>query len=117
MVWNFILIVLILLFLIGFVIYRLRDPQGNRPKSKGRIHPERFAIPSLIEEVKKSINDYTGSDIYDLALDEEDFERRQRMRNELKRALKGCSTGNIFDKIYVKEFILDRLLKECGLSD
>lgn len=117
MLQNFLLIVLILLALIIYIIYRLRDPQGNRPKPKTAYDPEQFTLQSIIEFIKKSVNDFTSSDIYDMALDEEDFERRQRMRNELKRALKGCATGNIHDKIYVKEFILDRLLKEYGLTD
>lgn len=102
--------------LIGYLVYKLRNPYGTNKKAS-LIDYEKFSIKQVTEFIKQSINEMTNSDIYDKALDQEDYERIMNNRAELKSAQKGCATGNIYDKIYVKDFIFDRLLKYYDFTD
>lgn len=113
---NLILICAIILGLIAYLIYKLRNPH-NVPKKEAVIDYERFTVHQMIEFIKNCLNEATSSDLYDVALDQEDFNRRQNKRVELKSALKNCTSGNLYDKIYIKEFIFDKLLKDYGLSN
>ena len=47
--------------------------------------------------------------LYDLALSEEEFERRKNVKYELKRALKGAGYADSNDKKYVKSLMFDLL--------
>ncbi|TVX85619.1 ATPase, T2SS/T4P/T4SS family [Paenibacillus agilis] len=114
---NLIIICLIILGLIAFLIYRLRDPHGNVKKKAVHIDYEQFTVKAITDFIKKSINDVTSSDLYDEALDQEDYERRQNKKAELKNALKGSTSGNINDKLYVKDFIFDRLIKNYDFNE
>lgn len=120
MVWNVAAIAAILLLLIGYMIYRFMNPAAAAPpkaRASEALDRERYSLQAVIGFVKKAINEMTGSDLYDLALDQEDFERRQNKRAELKRALKGCTSGDKYDKLYVKEFMFDLLSKNYGMND
>ena len=48
---------------------------------------------------------------------EEELERRKQKKYELKKALKGCTYGDVNDKKYVKELIFDLLFKEYGVNE
>ncbi|MGY3386798.1 pilus assembly protein CpaF [Paenibacillus polymyxa] len=114
--WNGIVIGVILLLLLVFLIYKLKNPIAT-PKSSQRIDVEKFNISAMTKFVKKRINDMTGHNIYLHALDRDDFERQKKMKNELKAALKGCNSGDIYDKLYVKDLIHDLLMKGYGLNE
>ena len=43
--------------------------------------------------------------------------RRKNKKYELKKALKGCTYGDVNDKKYVKELIFDLLAKEYGVTE
>ena len=48
--------------------------------------------------------------LYDIGLSEEELKRRRAKKYELKKALKGCTYGDVNDKKYVKTLIYDLLL-------
>ena len=50
-------------------------------------------------------------------LSEEELKRRKNKKYELKKALKGCTYGDVNDKKYVKELIYDLLSKEYGVTE
>ncbi|MGM1023173.1 MAG: pilus assembly protein CpaF [Bacillota bacterium] len=114
--WNGIAIGVILLILLVFLIYKLKNPIAS-PKSSKSIDVGKFNIKSMTKYVKQQINEMTGRNIYENALDRDDFERQKNMRNELKAALKGCNSGDLYDKLYVKDLIYDLLMKGYGLNE
>ncbi len=118
MVWNFILILTILLCLVVYLIYRFKNPV-DLPTSKKEKHfdKRKYSIKEMTSFMKKTINEMTGSDLYDLALDQTDFERRQKKRAELKSALKGATSGDINEKTYVKSFMYDIYLQNYGINN
>ena len=55
--------------------------------------------------------------MYDIGLSEEELKRRKNKKYELKKALKGCTYGDVNDKKYVKELIYDLLAQEYGVDE
>ncbi|MDQ0110656.1 pilus assembly protein CpaF [Paenibacillus harenae] len=120
MLLNVILVLLILLALVAYLLYKFMNPAASAA-SLGRkndsVDKRKYTLKEMTSFLKKTINEMTGSDLYDLALDQEDFERRQRKRAELKSALKGSTSGNIYDKMYVKQFMFDIYHQMYGLNE
>ena len=52
-----------------------------------------------------------------MGLSEDELKRRKNKKYELKKALKGCTYGDVNDKKYVKELIFDLLLREYGVDE
>ena len=69
------------------------------------------------EFVKKRLDEITKVNLYDIGLSEEELKRRKNKKYELKKALKGCTYGDVNDKKYVKELIFDLLAKEYGVTE
>ena len=69
------------------------------------------------EFVKKRLDEITKVNLYDIGLSEEELKRRKNKKYELKKALKGCTYGDVNDKKYVKELIYDLLVKEYGVDE
>lgn len=76
-----------------------------------------YTLPLMIEFVKKRLDEITKINLYDIGLSEEELERRKSKKYELKKALKGCTYGDVNDKKYVKELIYDLLAKEYGVNE
>jgi pilus assembly protein CpaF len=111
---NWVIIGVIILLGLILLYLKLTDKK-NLPKQGSE--EKKFTIEAMTEYVKRTLNEMTNSNLYDLGLSEEEFRRRKSQRNELKKALKGCTSGDINDKTYVKYFIFDLLLKTYGLTE
>ena len=71
----------------------------------------------MTEFVKKRLDEITKINLYDIGLSEEELKRRKNKKYELKKALKGCTYGDVNDKKYIKELIYDLLAKEYGVNE
>ena len=76
-----------------------------------------YTIAKMMEFVKKRLDEITKVNLYDIGLSEEELKRRKNKKYELKKALKGCTYGDVNDKKYVKELIFDLLEKEYGVTE
>lgn len=70
----------------------------------------------LTEQVKNSLHELSHSQLADIGLHEEEYRRRINQRAEMRKALKGCVSGSISDKTYVKNLIADLLTRNIGLN-
>ncbi|MDP4095280.1 CpaF/VirB11 family protein [Paenibacillus sp. P96] len=116
-VWNGIGIGILLIVLLSYLIYKLRNPLSVSREKKNVEDLERYSMKQISRYIKDKFNEMTGANLYDLALDLEDFNRQKHMRTELKAALKGCNSGDLYDKMYVKDLIYDLLLRDYGLDE
>lgn len=110
-IFNIILIVLLITLVVGFVVYRVKrvDVGGsNRSSDLVRLN-EKYSIQGMQSFIKKQFDEITRMNLYDLALSEEEFERRKNVKYELKRALKGAGYADVNDKKYVKTLMFDLL--------
>ena len=71
----------------------------------------------LIYYIKQRLDEITKVNLYDIGLSEEELKRRKAKKYELRKALKGCTYGDVNDKKYVKELIYDLLYKEYGVNE
>ena len=71
----------------------------------------------MIAFVKQRLDEITKVNLYDIGLSEEELKRRKAKKYELRKALKGCTYGDVNDKKYVKELIYDLLCKEYGVNE
>jgi pilus assembly protein CpaF len=115
---NMLFIVLIILALIALLFVKITGRKDKVPQKNKEVNSEEdYQIPILIKHIQKSFNDITNTNLYDLGLDEEEFLRRKRKRNELVAALKSCNTGNASDKQYVKDYIADLLIHTYNINE
>ena len=117
---NFVNIILILLVLLiaGFLIIRkLKKRQDEKEEEKVQVDDKTYTLEKMTAFVKKRLDEITKINLYDIGLSEEELKRRKNKKYELKKALKGCTYGDVNDKKYVKELIFDILSKEYGVSE
>lgn len=108
---TFILIALLLLS-IFFLYLRLsrRLPERTDDTSV-------YTLEAMTTFVKSKLHELTSSNLADFGLSEEEYRRRKSKRAELKKALRGCTSGDLRDKEYVKEIIADLLAQRYELDD
>ena len=117
MIINIVLIIAVLLITI-FVIYsNVKKKQAEEPEEEIQVDDKTFTIQKMTEYVKKRLDEITKINLYDIGLSEEELKRRKNKKYELKKALKGCTYGDVNDKKYVKELIFDILSKEYGVDE
>ena len=117
MIINIILIVAIL-GITGLIIYNnIKKKQTEEPEKEIEVDDKTYTIEKMTEYVKKRLDEITKINLYDIGLSEEELKRRKNKKYELKKALKGCTYGDVNDKKYVKELIYDILSKEYGVNE
>ena len=117
MIVNIILSVLVLLIAM-YVIYRnIKKKKEAEVEKQIEVDDKTYTIDMMIEFVKKRLDEITKINLYDIGLSEEELKRRKNKKYELKKALKGCTYGDVNDKKYVKEIIYDLLLQEYGVDE
>ena len=90
--------------LIAFVIYIFTKNDSNaaiKLNKDGRT----YTVEQMTKFIKARMDEITRTNLYDIGLSEEELRRRKNKKYELKKALKGCTYGDVNDKKYVKELI------------
>ncbi len=114
---NVFLIIVVLLLAI-FIIFRfIRKKQAEQVEEQIQVDDKTYTLELMKEFVKKRLDEITKINLYDIGLSEEELKRRKQKKYELKKALKGCTYGDVNDKKYVKELIYDLLYREYGVNE
>ncbi len=101
-----------------YVIYNtIKKKKNAEVEVQVDVDDKTYTIEKMIEFVKRRLDEITKINLYDIGLSEEELKRRKNKKYELKKALKGCTYGDVNDKKYVKELIFDLLQKEYGVSE
>lgn len=112
MLVNAILIFAVAALVIAFVIKKLKEKKSQEEEVEVIQDDKTYTMEQMITFVKRRMDEITKVNLYDLGLSEEELKRRKNKKYELKKALKGCTYGDVNDKKYVKELIFDLLSKE-----
>ena len=113
-----ILLILVVIAVAGYVIYYNIKKKKEAPvETTLNVDDKTYTIEVMTEFVKKRLDEITKINLYDIGLSEEELNRRKNKKYELKKALKGCTYGDVNDKKYVKELIFDLLEKEYGVTE
>ena len=117
MILNIILCVIVLLA-VGIIIMRSITKKKEQKVEQEIMQDDKtYTLEKMTEFVKRRLDEITKINLYDIGLSEEELKRRKKKKYELKKALKGCTYGDVNDKKYVKELIYDLLLKEYGVDE
>ena len=116
---------LLIIAIVGVAFYLIqRKIKANQQKAENegkvndvKVDDKTYTLDMMIKFTKKRIDEITKVNLYDLGLSEEELKRRKDKKYELKKALKGCTYGDVNDKKYVKELIFDILSKEYGVDE
>ena len=113
-----IVLILVVIAVAGYVIYYSIKKKKEAPVEMTlNVDDKTYTIDMMTEFVKKRLDEITKINLYDIGLSEEELKRRKNKKYELKKALKGCTYGDVNDKKYVKELIYDLLAKEYGVDE
>ncbi|OIA99363.1 pilus assembly protein CpaF [Paenibacillus sp. LC231] len=107
------LIVIALLLLAVFFLY-LRMSRRLPERTDGETV---YTLAAMTAFVKDMLHEMTTSHLSDFGLSEEEYRRRKNKRAELKKALRGCTSGDLRDKEYVKQVITDLLMQQYEMDD
>ena len=116
-VFNFVMIILVIVIAAVLLGRRLKKKADQKVEEKVKVDDKTYTLEMMTQFVKKRLDEITKINLYDIGLSEEELKRRKAKKYELKKALKGCTYGDVNDKKYVKELIYDLLYKEYGVNE
>ena len=99
------------------IYYSIKKKREAEVEATVNVDDKTYTIEKMTEFIKKRLDEITKINLYDIGLSEEELKRRKNKKYELKKALKGCTYGDINDKKYIKELIFDLLQKEYGVNE
>ena len=109
---NLMLTMMIAILLLGYLYLIFR----KKPKeSKEVIEPYDFTY--LLQCVQESFNEILNINFGEYNLKAEEREKREKLRMNLKKALRTCSYGNVGEKEYVKDYIKMLLQQKYGVNE
>ena len=113
-----IVLILVVLAIAGYIVYYIiKKKKTAEVETEIDVDDKTYTIEKMIEFVKRRLDEITKINLYDIGLSEEELKRRKNKKYELKKALKGCTYGDVNDKKYVKELIYDLLEQEYGVTE
>ena len=116
-IFNLVMLVAVLVGADFFIVNRLKRKQDEKVEEEIQIDDKTYTLDTMTAFVKRRLDEITKINLYDIGLSEEELKRRKNKKYELKKALKGCTYGDVNDKKYVKELIYDLLSKEYGVTE
>ena len=91
-----IILILVVVAIAGYVIYyTIKKKQNAEVETEVDVDDKTYTIEKMIEFVKRRLDEITKINLYDIGLSEEELKRRKNKKYELKKALKGCTYGDI----------------------
>ena len=115
--FNVLLIIVIFAAAVGGVYYYIQKNKNAEVEQEVEKDEKTYTLETMRNYVKKRLDEITKINLYDIGLSEEELKRRKSKKYALKKALKGCTYGDVNDKRYIKELISDLLSKEYGVDE
>ncbi len=114
---NILLIIIVVVAAVMLVFRFIKKRKDEEVEQTVEQDDKTYTLDKMIAFIKKRLDEITKINLYDIGLSEEELKRRKNKKYELKKALKGCTYGDVNDKKYVKELIYDLLYKEYGVDE
>ena len=114
---NILLTVVVLVVAIAAIFYYIKKKKTEEVETTINVDDKTYTLDVMKDFVKRRLDEITKVNLYDIGLSEEELKRRKNKKYELKKALKGCTYGDVNDKKYVQELIYDLLSSEYGVDE
>ena len=110
---NIILTLVVIILAGGGIAYFVKRNKNAEVEEEVQKDEKTYTLDEMRDYIKKRLDEITKVNLYDIGLSEEELKRRKNKKYALKKALKGCTYGDVNDKRYVKEL----LSKEYGVNE
>ena len=110
-------IIVVFIIAVMSILYYINKNKNAEVEQEIEHDDKTYTLEKMRDYVKKRLDEITKINLYDIGLSEEELKRRKNKKYALKKALKGCTYGDVNDKRYVKELIADLLSKEYGMDE
>lgn len=114
---NIIISIAIVAIVVALIYKKIKNNQNAKVVEDVVVDDKTYTLEKMIDYIKRKMDEITKVNLYDLGLSEEELKRRKNKKYELKKALKGCTYGDVNDKKYVKQLIYDLLLNDYGVDE
>ena len=114
---NIIISIAIVAIVVALIYKKLKNNQNAKGVEDVVVDDKTYTLEKMVDYIKRKMDEITKVNLYDLGLSEEELKRRKNKKYELKKALKGCTYGDVNDKKYVKQLIYDLLLNDYGVDE
>ena len=114
---NILLTIIVIILAGAGIAYFVKKNKNAEIEEEIEKDEKTYTLEAMRDYVKKRLDEITKVNLYDIGLSEEELKRRKNKKYALKKALKGCTYGDVNDKKYVKELIFDLLAKEYGVTE
>ncbi len=114
---NILLIIVVIISAIAGLAYWLKKNKNAEVEIEQEKDDKTYTLEMMRAFIKKRLDEITKINLYDIGLSEEELKRRKNKKYALKKALKGCTYGDVNDKRYIKELIADLLAQEYGINE
>lgn len=108
---NLLLIVIVILIAFFLLFQFIKKRKTEQVEENIEVDDKTYTLEKMTAFVKSRLDEITKINLYDIGLSEEELKRRKQKKYELKKALKGCTYGDVNDKKYIKELIYDLFIK------
>ena len=99
---NLFLIILVVIAVIAYIAYKIKQNANAEVENIVEQDNQTYTLDKMIAFIKRRLDEITKVNLYDIGLSEEELKRRKNKKYELKKALKGCTYGDVNDKKYIK---------------
>ena len=106
-IFNTILIIVIFVAAVMGILYYINKNKNAEVEQEVEKDDKTYTLDKMRDFVKKRLDEITKVNLYDIGLSEEELKRRKNKKYALKKALKGCTYGDVNDKGYVKGLVAD----------
>ena len=111
---NVIIIILILAAtVIGIYVYLKPNQEQVIQEEKEEVY--KFDV--ILEYVKQSFNNILKTNLHEVKISKEEYEKRLKNKTKIRTALKMCAYGDKDSKSYIKDFIKDMLVNDYKIND
>lgn len=108
---------MIVISLVGLIIFLgLMYKKNTKHVIPYDILEDIYSMEMLIEFIKTSFNEILKTNLYEMNLSKDEFDKRMKNRAGLRKALKTCTYGDIHSKNYIKSYIRDLLVNVYGID-
>ena len=114
---NILLTIVVIILAGGGIAYFVKRNKNAEVEEEIEKDEKTYTLDAMRDYIKKRLDEITKVNLYDIGLSEEELKRRKSKKYALKKALKGCTYGDVNDKRYVKELISDLLAQEYGVNE
>ena len=97
-IFNIILIILVFAGAVGGLMYYVKKKQNAEVEVEVEKDDKTYTLNMMRDFIKKRLDEITKINLYDIGLSEEELKRRKNKKYALKKALKGCTYGDVNDK-------------------